>query len=111
MVKGLFDIHIRMKKIDKNGDPLVMLNQMIDWEMFREKLETIRPPKPQEPCRYPGRKPYDVILMFKMMILQVLYNLSEERIEMQVLNRPLLYAFPGYWHRRHGAGRQYRLTV
>ena len=95
MVKGLFDIHIRMKKIDKNGDPLVMLNQMIDWEMFRAKLETIRPPKPPEPCRYPGRKPYDVILMFKIMILQILYNLSEERIEMQVLGRLSFMRFLG----------------
>ena len=30
MIKGLFDIHIRMKKIDSNGDPLVMLKQMVD---------------------------------------------------------------------------------
>ena len=95
MVKGLFDTHIRMKKIEKNGDPLVMLNQMIDWEMFRAKLETIRPPKPPEPCRYPGRKPYDVILMFKMLILQTLYNLSEERIEMQVLDRLSFMRFLG----------------
>jgi len=70
MIKGLFDIHIRMKKIDSNGDPLVMLKQMVDWEMFRAKLEIIRATKTPENTRYAGRKPYDVILMFKMLIFQ-----------------------------------------
>jgi transposase, IS5 family len=34
-----------------------------------------------------GRKPFDAILMFRMLILQSLYNLSDERIEHQVRDR------------------------
>src|SRR5271157_1004549 len=31
-----------------------------------------------------GRKPFDAILMFRMLILQSLYNLSDEQIEYRV---------------------------
>jgi transposase, IS5 family len=34
-----------------------------------------------------GRKPFDAILMFRMLILQLLYNLSDEQIEYQVRDR------------------------
>jgi transposase, IS5 family len=34
-----------------------------------------------------GRKPYNVILLFKMLILQQLYNLSDESLEYQVNDR------------------------
>ena len=87
MILGLSGIHIRLKKIDSTGDPLVMLKRMTGWKMFRAKLETIRENKAAENSRYPGRKPYDVIPMFKMLILQVLYNLSDDSLEMQVLDR------------------------
>ena len=39
---GIFDRHERFKKIDKNGDPLVLLNKAINWDMFSEKPESIR---------------------------------------------------------------------
>ena len=34
-----------------------------------------------------GRKPYDVVLMFKVLVLQHLYNLSDEQIEYQIRDR------------------------
>ncbi len=34
-----------------------------------------------------GRKPYDVILMFKILILQSLYNLAYDSLEMQILDK------------------------
>jgi len=58
MIKDLFDIHIRMEKIDSNDDPLVMLNQMIDWEIFRAELQTLRPPKIGP---HTGRKPETLV--------------------------------------------------
>lgn len=55
-------------------DPLVKLNQLIDWEAFREPLSMIhnRPRKSQASCR-----PCDVVLMFKIMVFQCLYNVSD----------------------------------
>ena len=39
---GMFEMDNRTGKIDCNGDPLVKLNEVIGWEMFRSKLEGIR---------------------------------------------------------------------
>ena len=60
---------------------LVRLSSQIDWEVFRAELETIRP---KERKSNAGRKPFDVILMFKIMVLQSLYNLSDEQAEFQI---------------------------
>jgi len=42
MQTGFFDWHERFEKLDRNGDPLLKLNQVVDWEMFRQPLEKIR---------------------------------------------------------------------
>ena len=42
-----------------------------------------------------GRKPFDAILMFRMLILQSLYNLSDEQIEYQVRDRMSFTRFLG----------------
>jgi hypothetical protein len=34
-----------------------------------------------------GRKPIDVMVMFRMLVLQSLYNLSDEQVEYQVRDR------------------------
>ncbi len=89
---GLFDLQFRLKKIDRNGDPLSKLNALVPWESFREGLETIHD-KPRKSTA--GRKPFDVILMFKMLVLQSLYNLSDDQTEQQVLDRLSFMRFLG----------------
>ena len=42
-----------------------------------------------------GRKPFDAILMLRMLILQSLYNLSDEQIEYQVRDRMSFTRFLG----------------
>ena len=84
MQTGLFDWHERFEKLNKNGYPLVKLNQVVDWEMFRKPLEKIRDKKRKSNA---GAKPYDVVRMFKILIIQSLYNLSDDRIEFQILDR------------------------
>lgn len=81
---GFFDQDIRMSKLSQLGDPLEKLNQGIDFEMFRQILEdnlTIGAKAPG------GRPPYDYVLMFKIMILQRYYNLSDEQAEFQINDR------------------------
>jgi len=92
MFTGLFDIEFRFEKIDSNGDPLVALNKIIDWELFRPDLEPIRD---KERKSNAGRKPYDLILMFKILILQSLYNLSDDSVEQQILDRLSFHRFLG----------------
>jgi len=81
---GFFDFQDRLSKIDKNGDPLTKLNEAINWELFRPVLEKARDKKRTSNV---GPKGYDVILLFKILILQSLYNLSDEATEYQILDR------------------------
>ena len=92
MQPGLFDWQNRFKKLNKTGDPLVKLNKVIQWESFREGLESVRV---REKKNNAGAKPYDVVLMFKVLILQSLYNLSDEAIEYQIPDRLSFMRFLG----------------
>ena len=92
MINGLFDIEFRMEDLTRNGDPLVRLNECVDFEVFRLELETIRE---KERKSLAGRKPFDVVLMFKVMVLQSLYNLSDDAVEYQVRDRLSFMRFLG----------------
>lgn len=81
---GLFDWQERFERLEKCGDPLVKLNEIVNWQQFRDTLETVRDKQRKSKA---GRKPFDVILMFKIMILQSLYNLSDDQIEFQITDR------------------------
>ena len=71
---GMFEMDKRMWKIDESGDPLVKLNEVIEWEIFRPELEMVRQKDRKSNA---GGKPYDAVLMFKVLILQSLSLLSE----------------------------------
>lgn len=92
MIKGLFDIEFRLEDLTRNGDPLVHLNACVNWEMFRPELETIREKERKSPA---GRKPFDVVMMFKVLVLQSLYNLSDDAVEYQVRDRLSFMRFLG----------------
>lgn len=92
MIKGFFDIEFRMSDLTRNGDPLVRLNDCVDWEVFRPELEIIREKERKGPA---GRKPFDVVLMFKVMVIQSLYNLSDDAVEYQVRDRLSFMRFLG----------------
>jgi len=79
MQTGLLDWHIRFRQLDAGGDPLPKLKKLVDWERFRPELEAVRG---KERKSNAGRKPFDVVLMFKVLVLQSLYNLvgREDRI-------------------------------
>ncbi|MDA8162457.1 MAG: transposase [Desulfobacteraceae bacterium] len=72
-------------------DILVQLNKIVPWEEFRPLFEEIQ----YKRISNAGRKAYDVVLMFKILILQSLYNLSDEIVEMQILNRLSFMRFLG----------------
>lgn len=90
--RGLFDDEMRLRKISKQGDPLERLNRLIDFEIFRPILEKIPTKVPKGPG---GRPAYDVMLKFKMVILQRLYNISDEQLEYQVIDRLSFMRFLG----------------
>ena len=92
MFSGMFDLEFRLRDLDKNGDPLVALDRVVDWEMFRADLMTIREKDRRSNA---GRKPFDVILMFKILVLQSLYNLSDDAVEFQIQDRLSFMRFLG----------------
>jgi len=75
---GFFPGDHRLQELDLLGDGLPLLNLLIPWERFRPILESVPKAKPKGPG---GRKPYDRMLLFKMMVLQQLHNLSDEQTE------------------------------
>jgi len=92
MQPGFFDWQNRFEKLDKTGDPLLKLNTAINWEIFRAELEALRDKQRKSNA---GAKPYDTVMMFKILIIQSLYNLSDEAVEYQILDRMSFMRFLG----------------
>lgn len=92
MLKGFLDIEFRMDDLTKNGDPLVRLNECVNWELFRGELEVIREKERKSAA---GRKPFDAVMMFKVLVLQSLYNLSDDAMEYQIRDRLSFMRFLG----------------
>jgi transposase len=89
---GFLDFDIRLSRIDKAGDLLVKLNNTVNWEIFRPILEEVRH-KPHK--NNVGPRGYDAVLLFKILILQSLYNLADEALEFQILDRYSFSRFLG----------------
>lgn len=89
---GFFDLEERFAKLDGLGDPLVKIAEVVDWEGFRSALNRAFS-KPRKSNA--GRKEYDRVLMFKVLVLQQLYNLSDEQAEYQIRDRYTFGRFLG----------------
>ncbi len=83
---GFFDKEFRLEELSRCGDPLAKLNEIVPWESFRPSLERVRAGDDERKSPA-GRKGFDVVLMFKVTILQSLYNLSDAAVEFQVKDR------------------------
>lgn len=84
-----------MHALSEKGDPLEVIEAAVPWENFRPVIDAAVCRDPHERKSNAGRKPYDTILKFKMLILQSLYNLSDEQLEYQVRDRLSFMRFLG----------------
>ena len=84
---GFFDADKRLAVISAKGDPLEMIDRVVPFESFRAEIEAATLTPASEKKSNAGRKPIDVVVMFRMLVLQSLYNLSDEQIEYQVRDR------------------------
>ena len=89
---GLFDLEFHEKKIKEYQPPLAKLDKVIDWEIFRNPIEEALY---VEPKGAGGRPPFDKLMMFKILILQKYYNLSDEQTEFQINDRTSFKQFLG----------------
>ncbi len=60
------------------------MNSVIDWEIFREPLSKIFDKKDKTDR---GRLAFDRVMMLKILILQRIYNISDDQMEFQINDR------------------------
>ena len=91
--KGLFDEEFTVDRLSCMGNPLEAISKVIDFEMFRTPLECklLNTNKKNNV----GAKPYDVVLLFKILILQRYYGLGDSQVEYQLVDRTSFKAFLG----------------
>lgn len=89
---GFLDEDKRLEKLSQLGDSLEKLNKVIDWEIFRKTITEALTEKHRSNA---GRPHYDYILLFKILILQRLYNLSDDQTEYQINDRMSFMRFLG----------------
>ena len=91
--KGLFDEEFTQERLSAIGNPLEAINKVIDFELFRELLE--RKLLNTNKKNNAGAKPYDVVMLFKILILQRYYGLGDSQVEYQILDRTSFKTFLG----------------
>lgn len=89
---GFWDYEEHLARLTKGGDPLVTLAAVVDFEPFRYRLEKAL--KRSDGTKG-GRPPYDPVLMFKVLVLQALYGLSDDQAEFQIRDRLSFLRFLG----------------
>ena len=91
--KSLFDEQNSVELLSKIGNPLETVSKVIDFEMFRSTLENklLNTNKKNNA----GAKPFDVLLMFKILVLQRYYGLGDKQIEYQIIDRISFKIFLG----------------
>jgi hypothetical protein len=89
---GFFDAEERLRWLSASGDPLERLRAVVEFEAFRLELEAALPRADRSRG---GRPPYDAVLMFRVLVLQALYTLSDEQTEYQLRDRLSFMRFAG----------------
>lgn len=89
---GLFDVEERLARLSGLGDQLEEFSRTVDFEVFRTELD--------KALAYAdgskgGRPPFDSVLMFKILMIQTLSSLSDERTEYLINNRLSFMRFLG----------------
>jgi len=82
-----YGIKLAYEQLEKKGDKLQPLHNLIDWSRF----QTIFLRRSQT-----GRPSYDAVMMFKVLILQHLYGISDEELEYQIADRVSFQRFLGF---------------
>jgi IS5 family transposase len=92
---GFFDADKRLAALSAKGDPLEAIDRLVPWESFRADIEAVALTPDEKKKSSAGRKPADAIVMFRMLVLQALHNLSDEQTEYQVRDR---WSFTRFLH-------------
>ncbi|WP_027289866.1 IS5 family transposase [Rhodovibrio salinarum] len=81
---GFWDVEDRLRQLSARGDPLEKLSATVDFELFRPDLKAAVGPRDVSKG---GRPPFDIVLKFRMLVLQALHGLSLDQTEYLVRDR------------------------
>ena len=96
MIKeSLFAAEERETKLDKLGDVLQILEKHVDFAALAASIDKAAPRPSREKG---GRPPFPTEVMVRTLLLQQLYNLSDEQLEFQLLDRLSFQRFAGLRH-------------
>jgi len=89
---GFWDLDERYQWLSAVGDPLEKQNAIIPWQVFEKLLAKAL--KRSDGAKG-GRPAFPSVLMFKILVLQALYNLSDDQAEFVIQDRLSFMRFPG----------------
>jgi IS5 family transposase len=89
---GFFDVDVRLAELSAKGDDLELISGLVDFEMFRPDPERA---VPRAEGSRGGRLAFDHVLMFKILLLQAMHTLSDERCEYLIRGRLSFMRFLG----------------
>ena len=89
---GFFDFDDRLAELSAKGDDLERVKALVDFELFRPLLEAAVPRADRSKG---GRPAFDHVLMFKVLVLQAMHALSDERTEFLIKDRLSFMRFLG----------------
>lgn len=81
---GFWDVENRLRELSKQGDPLEKLAGTVDFELFRPVLRESWGVRDRSKGGRPG---FDLVLKFRMLVLQAMHGLSLEQTEYLVRDR------------------------
>ena len=97
---GFFDLSLRYEGLDGKNDPLVAICTAITFDSFCPQLKAaliksrLRASDVDRKSTA-GRKSWDEVLIFKALVLQALYNFSDDKAEYQLRDRLSFMRFLG----------------
>ncbi|GAC1476696.1 MAG: IS5 family transposase [Bradyrhizobium sp.] len=89
---GFFDVTDRLQQLSAKGDDLERIAGVVDFEIFRAELDRA---VPRSDGSKGGRPAFDRVLMFKVLLLQAMHSLSDERCEYLIRDRLSFMRFLG----------------
>ena len=89
---GFFDVEERLQRRSDIGDQLEAYAAVVDFDIFRADLEAALG---YSDGAKGGRPPYDPVLMFKILVIQVQNGLSDDKAEFLINDRLSFMRFLG----------------
>lgn len=89
---GMVDEFRRLGRLSELGDPLEKVSSRVDFELFRPLLNKVFY---REDKKQTGRPAYDYVMMFKILLLQLWYNMPDDKAEYIINDRISFQRFLG----------------